>query len=607
MSTTGYVDSNNNNNTSYQSFVNNGFKNYMTNNLNDNGMNKQQDVAHKQNLINNVLTHINLIKPSKFQQLLKKRQEEQKYLQEMENCFPFGRGGGGAPIRDKNGFVVAARRAFISNPKYNLMQLNVEDDYYDVWDKGAFKNKLTRQNSNNMNTISYDGSYNSNNVFINTAQRSLSQKVLGNYNNTNNPLSNSFNCINNSQQHYVNDNCNCNCNCNCNITPTMNEQLQCCNCGAIDMNTNQQSQNINYNNSINSNTNNIQPELTLSYDNYEINSYQKQLMKNSYKNDLLAQIQEKRNREQLERERKRQEDLAEEERLRREQEELDRKLQEEQNKNKNKAFQQSTPQITNIAPKKRKKLIQIENPPQIQPNISLNEELLKLREQMELQNSNLYNQINILRQETKEANLQRYQTLQEITRLQNEIKQNNENEEIRNKYVYDLINNENERYNETHLPNYIVDKVDVIPKRKKKDRYNKLTLSDGNVGVENGIKIESKLINTNNYDIVNECIHSSDEDDNDYMNINDDNDNNYCKLKDKTNCKDDTNEAHEIKKIYNKNVHRLHHLTEFENILTAHKEGKIHTIINNTLKPKSINKLLTENYDDVIDEINQMC
>ena len=192
------------------------------------------------------------------------------------------------------------------------------------------------------------------------------------------------------QMNYVNDNCNCN------VNPTVvNEQIPCCNCGVIEMN--QQSPNINQHN-YNNNTNSIQPELTLSYDNYEINNYQKQLIKNSYKNDLLAQIQERRNREQLEKERKRQEDLAEEERLRREQEELDRKLQEEQKKTKNKAFQQSIPPLTNIPSKKRKKLIQIDDPSQnqLQSNIALNEELLKLREQMQLQNSNLYNQINIL-------------------------------------------------------------------------------------------------------------------------------------------------------------------------------------------------------------------
>ena len=49
--------------------------------------------------------------------------------------YPFGRGSGGAPIRDKSGNIVTSRRALISDPKYNLAQINVDDDYYDIWDK----------------------------------------------------------------------------------------------------------------------------------------------------------------------------------------------------------------------------------------------------------------------------------------------------------------------------------------------------------------------------------------------------------------------------------------------------------------------------------------
>ena len=49
--------------------------------------------------------------------------------------YPFGRGGGGAPNRDKSGNINANRRGLISNPKYNFASINVDDDYDDVWNK----------------------------------------------------------------------------------------------------------------------------------------------------------------------------------------------------------------------------------------------------------------------------------------------------------------------------------------------------------------------------------------------------------------------------------------------------------------------------------------
>ena len=88
---------------------------------------------------------------------MRKRQEDEKYLKEMENFFPFGRGGGGAPIRDKNGQIVTSRRALISDPKYNLMNINVDDDYNEVWNKEKKYGLMNFKNSSAKNLFRTPG------------------------------------------------------------------------------------------------------------------------------------------------------------------------------------------------------------------------------------------------------------------------------------------------------------------------------------------------------------------------------------------------------------------------------------------------------------------
>ena len=117
---------------------------------------KQQDQERKKILLENIQTQMGLAKNTKLKELQRKRQEDEQYLKDMVNSFPFGRGGGGAPIRDKNGQIVATRRALISDPKYNLVSINVDDDYNDVWGKDKrfglvnFKNKtMNLQNFKN--------------------------------------------------------------------------------------------------------------------------------------------------------------------------------------------------------------------------------------------------------------------------------------------------------------------------------------------------------------------------------------------------------------------------------------------------------------------------
>ena len=90
---------------------------------------KQEEMERKKSLLNNIQTQINLTKRSKLDELKRRQEEDAQYLKDMVVCYPFGRGGGGAPNRDKSGNILTYRRALISDPKYNFASINVDDDY----------------------------------------------------------------------------------------------------------------------------------------------------------------------------------------------------------------------------------------------------------------------------------------------------------------------------------------------------------------------------------------------------------------------------------------------------------------------------------------------
>lgn len=698
---------------------------------------KQQDAERHRMLLQNIQSQMNLNKPTKLQELQKRKEEDQKYIQDMQNCFPFGRGGGGAPIRDKNGSIVTSRRGLISNPKYNLMQINVDDDYNEVWDKGIkygllnYKNTLNRNNSNNgMNvnsnfsqTMGYNNNNNNNgqygnNFLANTAQRSLSARIYGNNNNNNmnNGISNAFNYgisngMNgnfqqqqqppqfdgygnndmNQQQMYNNgmDNNNY----------LQNDQQQYFNYnGGIDMNQQQNLQpqfisntpppnnnnnayqqgdpNFNYNN-----TNiNGQPELNLSYDNYEINDYQKQRTKETYRNDLLQQIAEKKQRELLEKQRREKEEREEEERLKREQEELERKKEAEQKRQKNDARnklttyqpdpvivapttnqvkQVITPQTISPPPEQQperqfnsNESLYLLNQEEMQKRLAINNEMLKLREQMEQQQASLYEQINSLRQETQDANMQRYEALQEIDKLKNELNKQRSDEELRRKYIYDVVGNKNENgiVSHTHLPESTIEKID-LPVQDPKNMYyeetmrhpNKiLPLPNLNELKENGIKTDSQFIDMDSHNMVSglelfepkvnvdESLESKDDlikinnkgfsvegdfgtlrsyykSDNDTIKeSNDGNNDNTNTNSNNTNINRNSLEdvALEINQIYNKNIERLRFLNDIEGKikLTNVNQNQFGNDSNET-----VDNIVKENYDDFINKINQTC
>ena len=104
----------------------------------------------KKKLLNNMQAQITLRKKTKLEELQKRREEDAQYLRDMILRYPFCRGGGGAPIRDKSGNIVTYRRDLISNPKYNQSPINVDDDFDEVWGK---EKKLRKYNKNEYQNI----------------------------------------------------------------------------------------------------------------------------------------------------------------------------------------------------------------------------------------------------------------------------------------------------------------------------------------------------------------------------------------------------------------------------------------------------------------------
>ena len=194
---------------------------------------KEEENNRKKVYMENIKNQISLLKQSKLKELKKRENEDKQYLKDMINSYPFGRGGAGAPIRDKNGNVVAALRNLVTDPKYNLVQINVDDDYYDVWDKDKryglvnFRNKgydgfinnlsksmnFNRVNNNrsdyflqslNQNNINRPLSTNQNKSFFNTINGNLNNNLKSNFNSNFNQDNMNYNfSFNNNNRRFV--------------------------------------------------------------------------------------------------------------------------------------------------------------------------------------------------------------------------------------------------------------------------------------------------------------------------------------------------------------------------------------------------------------------
>ena len=152
------------NNTLNNKEINQNNNNEINNNINTSGLNigrmsstldiKLGEREKKKMLLNNIQTQINLSKKAKLEELKKRQEEDAQYLKDMILRYPFGRAGGGAPIRDKSGNILAPRRNLISNPKYNQSSIDVDDDFDEVWGKDRKKkNNLGSPQNLNINNI----------------------------------------------------------------------------------------------------------------------------------------------------------------------------------------------------------------------------------------------------------------------------------------------------------------------------------------------------------------------------------------------------------------------------------------------------------------------
>ena len=115
---------------------------------------RADEQKRKKILLDNIESQMGLRRQNKLNEMEKIKQEDQKYLKEMFEYYPFGRAGGGAPIRNKKGEVVALRRNLISDKKYNHSSINVDDDYDEVWGKIKKNNKNDNKNDNINNKFS---------------------------------------------------------------------------------------------------------------------------------------------------------------------------------------------------------------------------------------------------------------------------------------------------------------------------------------------------------------------------------------------------------------------------------------------------------------------
>ncbi len=560
-----YNNMNNNNNGQN---INNGMNEYVRKELSSHGLNlrspspsqiRREEQERKKMLLNNIQSQINLTKKTKLEELRKRQEEDAKYLKDMVVCFPFGRGGGGAPIRDKSGNIVTNRRALISDPKYNLAQINVDDDYYDVWDKekriGRYYRNNAQMNGNNNNN--YNNNYNNNQQLSNTAQNfgGINMNNQGEYNNQDfydfqqnygRPYSTNPRVINN--------------NYNYNNGQMMDYNQQ-------DYNSNNHfSNNQQFSNTLRSpNTRTI----SLTYDNYEVmDRDQQKQVKENYRQDLLNQMKENENKKLLERKRKELEEAREEERLRKEREELERLELEEKNKNQqlqnrvrnenniliseknqnnnngqNEEFNKlrtvkTIIRRTNITNENDNNITDQEaidkiNQKEMESKMQLNNEILKLREQMKDQQNDLFNQIQFLKQETQNANQQRFDALKEIEILKGELSKQRADEDLRRKYVYDVVVNDartsNNIIQETHLPGQEKPQI-VLPVPTEKEIYYDEQIRHPNRIIpvpkltelnEHGVKTDSKFIDMETHNIFgglelyepnNKLINSEDDD-----------------------------------------------------------------------------------------------
>ena len=353
-------------------------------------------IDKKKTLLENIQAQINLKKKTKLEELNKRKQEDAKYLQDMVIFYPFGRGGGGAPNRDKSGNVITYRRALISDPKYNFASINVDDDYDEVWNREKRIGRFYRNSPESFN------------------QNNLNNDIQMNDNNNNIP-NNNYN-----PQQVLNN----------------NKGYQLSRSMILDNNPE-------YNNNFNNQFRMSRRTPNINQNRNDINIYNELLSKLREQNEILRrQLEEERENERLRKEKEKEEEeeqkklekMKEEEMKEKEENEL---MMEENNKiYRNKIFEKEIIDPDSIILDKN--AVERINRSEIESRNKLNNEIYRLRSQMQDQQMLLFQQISNLKVEAEKANSQREEALREIERLKLQIYQDNK-EDRQKRYIHHVI------------------------------------------------------------------------------------------------------------------------------------------------------------------------
>ena len=344
---------------------------------------RMSQLDKKKTLLDNIQAQINLKNRTKLEELNKRKQEDAKYLQDMVIFYPFGRGGGGAPNRDKSGNVLTYRRALISDPKYNFASINVDDDYDEVWNKEKRIGRFYKNSNDNNNNYIEN---NNNNQYMNQ-----------NFDNNNNPqyMQNNMRPYSTyTRTPYINN------------TPNFNNQLR------------MRRRVPSYNENISKDNMNINNEL---------------LLKLKEQNEILKkQLEEERENERLRKELEKEEEknkLINENKIKEENEIIN-------NYEKNEIIEKEIIDPNSII--LDRDTIEKINRSEIESRNKLNNEIYRLRSQMQNQQMLLYQQISNLKSEAEKANSEREEALREIEKLKLQIYQGNK-EDKQKRYIHHVI------------------------------------------------------------------------------------------------------------------------------------------------------------------------
>ncbi len=415
---------------------------------------------------------------------------------------------------------MAIRKRLISDPKYQHVNINVDDDYEEVQNQGKnlglINFKKGGSNSpvkiNNNNNAHYDQGYN-NQANYNTQMSNYNPPYGNNIMTYQSPVSNSQHTfpnnpmINSTPPQYSNSNTHSMFPQPQSIYPqhNYNPMIQ------HPFPVNNQVMNSNFPQPLDYPVNNLSNgmtiqnpsprnihadnvlDLSVSYKNHELDEEKKKTDKNALGMALRNQMEEKERQKKLEKEMKKEEEKREEERLRKEREQLQREYDLENQKKRKKieevkaenhkmmvdgVFVKAKPrerqerkqhEIT----EKEEKVMEMNNHVEEKVNHdeilrkNVEHEIGKLRNNLLDQQNELLKQINDLKAETQNANLQRYDALKEISQLKEELANQRQDEDLRRKYVYDVLIDNSSKINHVYSSSKMSD-YDYFPSQDNK-------------------------------------------------------------------------------------------------------------------------------------------